>query len=71
MYKPYITMNHYVFGGLIVLLTAILVSAYQYSIDPDLAKKTFLKTLAAGTLATVFLVYILFREPSTSNEPFM
>lgn len=64
-------MNHYLFGFLIVLVTALLVSAYQYTLDQDQAQKTFFKTTLAGTVATLGLTYMFFREPQVSSEPFL
>lgn len=63
-------MNHYLFGFLIVLITALLVSFYQYTLDPENARKTFFKTALAGTVATLGLAYVFFREPQVSTEPF-
>ena len=63
-------MNHYIFGALIVLITAVLVSAYQYTLDPENAQKTFFKSIAAGTVATLGLTYMFYMQPQVSSEPF-
>ena len=65
--------NPYVFGILIAVSTAALVFAYQHTVegDTDAKKKTFYKTLAAGTVSALTIAYFVHRPPPVSNEPFI
>jgi hypothetical protein len=64
--------NHHVFGVLIALVTAVLVYAYQYTVDPsrDANKKTFYKTLVAGVISSLVLSWAIYRPDHISTEPF-
>lgn len=64
--------NHHVFGVLIALVTAVLVYAYQYTVDPsrDANKKTFYKTLVAGIISSLVLSWAIYRPDHISTEPF-
>lgn len=64
--------NHHVFGVLIALVTALLVYAYQYTVDPsrDANKRTFYKTLAAGVISSLVLSWAIYRPDQISSEPF-
>jgi hypothetical protein len=65
--------NPYVFGILIAVSTAALVFAYQHTVegDEDAKKKTFYKTLAAGTVSALTIAYFVHRPPPVSSEPFL
>ena len=65
--------NPYVFGILIAVSTAALVFAYQHTVegDADEKKKTFYKTLAAGTVSALTIAYLVHRPPPVSSEPFI
>ncbi len=64
--------NHHVFGVLIALVTALLVYAYQTTVDPrgENNKKTFYKTLVAGVISSLVLSWAIYRPDHISTEPF-
>jgi hypothetical protein len=64
--------NHHIFGISIAVMTAILVYAYQYTIDPvrENNKRTFYKTLAAGVISALVLSWVIYRPEQLSTEPF-
>jgi hypothetical protein len=69
-----ILTNPYVFGVLIAVLTAGIMWGLQHSVDPenaDAKKKTFYKTLAAGTISALTLAYAFNRSTPISTEPFI
>lgn len=64
--------NPYVFGFMVALVGALLMYAYQYTVEPDSEnnKKTFYKSLATGVLAALIVTYIVHRPEKVSSEPF-
>lgn len=69
-----ILTNPYVYGLIVATATAILVYAYQHTIDPSdetNKRQTFYKTLGAGAISAVALAYFIYRPEPVSTEPFL
>lgn len=67
MQKPY------VFGSLIVVLTAMLVYGLQYTVEPERAeanKKLVYKILIAGGVSVFALGYFIYRPDPVMTEPY-
>lgn len=64
--------NPHAFGLCIVVLTAALVYAYQYTVEPDpeANKRTAYKICAAGLVSTLALVWLVYRPTEVLTEPF-
>lgn len=65
--------NPYVFGSLVVALTALLVFVYQYTVEPergDANKRLAYKTLAAGALSVFAIGWVIHRQEPVLTDPF-
>lgn len=65
--------NPYVFGSLIVTLTAVLVYGFQYTVEPqkgDANRKLMYKTFAAGIVSVLLLGWLIHRPYPVLTEPF-
>jgi hypothetical protein len=63
----------YVFGALVVLVTAISVYGLQYTVEPERAeanKKLLYKILIAGGISVFALGYFIYRPDPVLTEPF-
>lgn len=62
----------YVFSIVVAVATAVLLYAYQYTVDkdPERTKKVFYKTLVAGVVAAVGLTWAIYRPTPIATEPF-
>jgi hypothetical protein len=64
-------MNNYLLATLIVLGTAVVVSAYQYTTnETENPKKTFATTVVAGAAVSAAIIYFGCQKPKVSTEPF-
>jgi len=68
-------MNNYLLAILIVLGTAVALSAYEYTVDKEGKvdpKKTFATTVLAGGIVSAAIIYFGCQsKPKVSTEPFV
>ena len=67
-------MNNYLLAILIVLGTAVALSAYEYTVDKEGRvdpKKTFATTVLAGGIVSAAIIYFGCQKPKVSTEPFV
>jgi hypothetical protein len=65
-------MNNYILATLIVLGTAVALSAYEYTVnDEKNAKKVFGTTVLAGAIVSGAVIYFGTKKPKVSTDPFI
>lgn len=65
-------MNNYLLATLIVLGTAVAMSAYQYTVNKEEnPKKTFATTVLAGAIVSGLVIYFGCQKPKLATEPFV
>jgi RsiW-degrading membrane proteinase PrsW (M82 family) len=65
-------MNQYILATLIVLGTAVALSAYEYTVNKDEnPKKVFANTVLAGAIVSGVVIYFGTKKTRVSTEPFV
>jgi hypothetical protein len=66
-------MNQYILATLIVLGTAVALSAYEYTVNKDETnpKKIFANTVLAGAIVSGVVIYFGTKKAKVSTEPFV
>jgi hypothetical protein len=67
-------MNNYTLAILIVLGTAVALSAYEYTVDKEgkvNPKKSFATAVLAGAIVSSGVIYFGCQKPKVSAEPFV